>query len=349
MCSRTWLLLVACTVCIVACGGSPSGPSPASAGESGISRIELVAPAEIAPGESVQLHVIAVGADGRRQDVTSQVQWQAQSFPTSSVLEVTTTGVATGRTGGRCLVTASVTRFVAYATIVVLPKGTFKVEGKVTGGNSGVPDATVTVLSGIGQGLSASTTGEGNFELYGVAGPVEIGAAKDGYFDRVQQVDVNANTTLTLELAPKRPWDDFRGRYTLTIAGGDCSTPFPETARVRVYAADVSQQDARLKVSLSGANFFSGSGVFEGVVTPTGDVRFDIRPVSIWDYDATDIFERLDDGIGLIVGGVVVGHPTPTGLTGQASTEFPGCCNGYMRLNGPSGVCTIRRFDMLRR
>ena len=37
----------------------------------------------------------------------------------------------------------------------------------------------------------------------------------------------------------------------------------------------------------------------------------------------------------------------PTATTGQASTNASGCCNGYMRLNGPSGV-HLRKFEMVR-
>jgi hypothetical protein len=36
-----------------------------------------------------------------------------------------------------------------------------------------------------------------------------------------------------------------------------------------------------------------------------------------------------------------------TATTGQASTNASGCCNGYMRLNGPSGV-HLRKFEMVR-
>jgi hypothetical protein len=342
------LAVAACAACIAACGGSRS-PSPTEPqGAGGISRIELVAPPEIWTEQSVYLRVNAIGTDGRVQDVTSQVRWEAQSFPTSSVLELTVTGLATGHSGGRCLVIARVAQLAAEATIVVLPKGTFKVVGKVTEAGFGVANASVTVLSGVGQGLSASTTPEGEYELYGVAGPIEIGATKDGYFDTIQHLEVNGHMTFMLELAPRRPWEDFRGKYTLTIAGDRCSAPFPEAAKVRVYTADVTQEGARVKVSLSGANFSIGSGVFEGVTTPTGEIQFEIRPVSIWDYDGPDIFEQLGDGTSILIGGVVAARHTPSGLSGQASTDFPGCCNGYMRLNGPSGVCTIQKFDMVR-
>jgi hypothetical protein len=56
------------------------------------------------------------------------------------------------------------------------------------------------------------------------------------------------------------PSEDFRGVYTLTVAGADCRDGFPEHAEVRVYSAAVGQTGTRLHVSLSGANFpFGGS------------------------------------------------------------------------------------------
>ena len=141
--------------------------------------------------------------------------------------------------------------------------------------------------------------------------------------------------------------DDFRGVYTLTVGGDACRDGFPESAKIRMYGAAVSQTGTRVTVSLSGANFPLGGGAFEGVMIGPGEVLFDIRPVSIWDYDGPDIFERLVDGTQIIIGGRVLARGTPTGLLGKAygsdGTE------GYMRLNGPVGDCAIRQFDFVRR
>jgi hypothetical protein len=141
--------------------------------------------------------------------------------------------------------------------------------------------------------------------------------------------------------------DDFRGVYTLTVAGDDCRDGFPEPAKVRVYGAAVSQTGTRLAVSLSGANFPFGGGAFEGVIIGPGEVLFEIRPVSIWDYDGPDVFERLVDGTEIIVGGRVLARRMPTGLLGKAyGSDGTG---GYMRLNVPLGDCVIRQFDFVRR
>lgn len=140
--------------------------------------------------------------------------------------------------------------------------------------------------------------------------------------------------------------EDFRGIYTLTVAGDDCRDGFPALAKVRVYAAAVSQTGTRLAVSLSGGNFPIGGGAFEGVVVKPGDVLFEIRPVSIWDYDGPDIFERLVDGTEIIIGGRVLARGTPTGLLGKAyGSDGTG---GYMRLNIARGDCVIRQFDFAR-
>lgn len=142
------------------------------------------------------------------------------------------------------------------------------------------------------------------------------------------------------------PSEDFRGTYTLTVAGADCRDGFPEHAKVRVYNAAVRQTGTRLRVSLSGANFPIGGSAFEGVVTGPGEVLFEIRPVSIWDYDGPDIFERLVEGIEILIGGRVLARGTPTGLLGKAYGS--GGTEGYMRLNGPFGTCAIRQFDFVR-
>ena len=150
-------------------------------------------------------------------------------------------------------------------------------------------------------------------------------------------------TILVLETAS----DDFRGVYTLTVRGDDCRDGFPEPGKVRVYGAAVSQTGTKLAVTLSGANFPFGGGAFEGVMIGPGEVLFEIRPVSIWDYDGPDIFERLVDGTQIIIGGRVLARSTPTGLLGKAyGSDGTG---GYMRLNAPLGDCVIRQFDFVRR
>lgn len=336
-------------VILAACSGSPGRPSTveSSAAAATTVRLELLAPSEIAPGESAQLTVNALKSDGRAENVTAQAQWTVQSFPTESVLAISPSGTATAGNAGRSSITARLGGFSANATVFVIPRGTFRLVGEVTDAAVGVANATVTVIAGVGQGLAATTSVDGEYELYGVAGAVQIRASKDGYADNIQQIEVAAHGSLAFQLTPSQPRPDFQGGYTLTIAGDNCSPPYPDQAKVRVYTADVTQTGPKLRVSLSGATFLASGSAFEGVVTPASDVQFNIRPVSIWDYDGPDIFERLSDGTQIIIGGVVAARGTPRGISGKAGS----CCGseGYMRLNGPVGECIIRAFDMVRR
>ena len=60
-------------------------------------RVELVAPAEIAPGESVQLTANAIKSDGSAENVSNQAEWTTSD---TSVLQVSARGLATGKNRG---------------------------------------------------------------------------------------------------------------------------------------------------------------------------------------------------------------------------------------------------------
>lgn len=346
--SRRLLALAAAAalaVGVVSCNKSPASPSPAAEAGQFVS-LRLVAPQEIAPGEAVQLTANGIRLDGSIENVTKKAQWTVQSIPAGAgTIVLTGTGLATGANRGRGLVTVRFAALTADATIFVLPKGTFRLAGKITGAGVGLELATVTVIAGVGEGLSARTDSSGAYELYGVAGPVQLRAAKDGYVDRLQQIDVTAHGSLALELTAYVPHDNYAGTYTLIVTAGGCQSGFPEALKRRMYAARIEQRGAELRVSLSGANFWPGSGAFAGVVAPTGEIRFTIRPEYFWDYDAEDLMERLSDGDSLIIGGVITARNSPAGISGNgASTSGNG---GYMRLNFGPGVCGIERFELV--
>ena len=157
MCTRSKRLVLGAAVTLavgfVSCDRGPTSPtSPPSARL----RLEVVAPREIAPGESVQLTANIVKSDGSVENVTGRAQWTVQSVPTSSVL-VTERGLATGADRGEGLVTARFASLTADATIFVLPKGTFRLAGRITGGGVGLENVTVTVIgSGPGFPLEGS-------------------------------------------------------------------------------------------------------------------------------------------------------------------------------------------------
>jgi hypothetical protein len=337
---------VTLALAVVSCSKSPSSPTPGGQAGTFVS-VRVVAPDQIAPGASAQLTASAVRSDGAAQDVTSQAQWTVQPASTGSVvLTVSATGVVTGQDPGRAVVTLRVAGLTADTTILVLPAGTFRLAGKITDGGVALDNVTVAVIAGVGQGLTTHTDASGSYELYGVAGPVQVRASKDGYTDKAQQIDVSAHASLAIELQAYRPSDSLAGTYALILAGSSCSPGFPEAFTRRVYAATVEQKGADVRVTLSGADFWPGENAFGGVVAPTGEVRFVIHPESFWD-EFGDVVERLNNGDLLVFGGVILARRTPAGISGQFLRDNGN--NGFIRMNLAPGNCILDRFEMVPR
>jgi len=147
--------------------------------------LELVAPATIAPGETVQLRANAVRSDRSLKNVSTQAEWTPA---TSEVLMLGSTGLATGKEHGEIVVRANYGGLSASARIFVLPQGTFRLWGGLQENGFGLANGTVTVIDGIGGGVTAVTNSSGTYLLYGVRGPVKLHAKKNGYLDVTQQL-----------------------------------------------------------------------------------------------------------------------------------------------------------------
>ena len=93
--------LTVMAVC-VSCDKSPTSPRPPQGGPAApgtapsLVRIELAAPPQIAPGESVQLTANAIRSDGSVENVTSTARWTS----TSQILSVSPSGLVTGGARG---------------------------------------------------------------------------------------------------------------------------------------------------------------------------------------------------------------------------------------------------------
>jgi hypothetical protein len=343
---------------LVSCNKGPISPSPPAPppGPVTIISLKLIAPQEIAPGESVQLIANASKSDGSVENVSGQVEWTVRSGAASAVLSLTAAGLATGRDRGEEVVMARFAGRTEQATIFVLPKGTFRLAGTVSENGVGLENAMVTVVSGVGEGLRANTNISGYYALYGVAGDVQVQSTKEGYLDRTEQVNVTSHRLHSFEMVTSRPRIDLSGTYTLTVSAEDtisCVPGFPEALKRRTYTATVEQTGADLRVSLSGADFLiarDGSGnSFRGVAAATGEATFSIRPATVWDYDGPDVVERLSDGTALCVAGSIIARSTPTGISGTVDQSRSGtiyrCSGSYTSHSG----CSIKRFDMVRR
>ncbi|HXG70114.1 MAG TPA: hypothetical protein VNJ04_05810 [Gemmatimonadaceae bacterium] len=297
---------------------SPTGPLIVTAPV----RLELIAPADIAPGESVQLTVNAIRADGSVENVSSKAQWTPT---TSEILQVSSTGLATAKNLGEQTVSAQFFGLSATARILVLPKGTFRLSGNVRESGFGIGNVTLTVISGVEEGLTTTSRSDGFYALYGVSGPVRIDTKRDGYLTGTQRLDVTAHRTgYDFEMVPARPRTDYRGTYTLTIAAPSCRSgrgTFPDEARRRVYTANVTQDGARLTVRLSDADFIVTNGRgngFVGFVDITDMIRFSLSDPDFdyyYTYSDYDIAERFDAG-ALLVGGIASARGTATAISG---------------------------------
>ena len=340
------ILLVAAS-----CDKSPTGPPPLLP-TTGVVRLELEAPAEIPPGESVQLTANGVKSNGSVENLTSRALW---TTPSSSVLQLSSSGLATGKSRGEAFVTVRHGGLAAGARILVLPHGTFRLSGTIREGADAVPGASVSVISGVGEGLTATTDLGGNYALYGISGTVRIQIRREGYLESIHQVSAVAHRTLDFEMVPERPRSDYRGTYRLTITAAPRCTSLPESAKKRQYTADVAQDGARLTVTLRGADFtlVNGRGnSFAGTVDIVGTVRFTIGEVYLYyDYYVASLFdiaERVDTYL-VLTAGIVSAQGTPTLVSGKLNGSISVASSSTPPF-GFSTWCgsTVHEFEMVR-
>ena len=206
---------------------NPTSP-PLQPPTSAVVRLELEAPAEIPPGESAQLTANAVKADGSVENVSSRAVWTA-----SPILQISASGLATAGSRGEAFISVQYQGRAASARIFVLPRGTFRLSGTIKEDTLGVPGVSVTVISGVGEGLTTTSDVGGNYALYGVSGTVRIQIKREAYLEGIHEVSATAHRTADFNIVPERPRADYRGNYRLTITAAPSCRSLPESARVR--------------------------------------------------------------------------------------------------------------------
>jgi hypothetical protein len=245
-------------IVIWACGGdSPTRPTPTPQGSPTstvtVSSLELTGPDTVASdGGTAQFTATARLSDGASRDVTNESTWRTLN---SSVLTVTSGGLATGRQRGETSITA------------------------VYGGRTATRSPVFVLPVGTGQGQTAVTS-NGTYQLYGVAGPVEIGVTKFGYDELKKRPMVSGNETLDFALQLTKLRAEVGGTYTLELTAAPDCTMLPAELRTRRYSAVLTQAGPNLTVTLSGASFSSWQGhvrnSFVGQLDPQLD-PFDLR------------------------------------------------------------------------
>jgi hypothetical protein len=341
---------------LASCDKSPTSPRPSDQGTSSTVRLELVAPLEIAPGESVQLTANAIKSDGSIENVSSQAQWTPMD---SRVVQLSSTGLATGKDRGEQVVSVRFSGRSAESRIFVLPKGTFRLAGTVQESGFGLASVALTVTSGVGQGLTTLSGVDGTYALYGVSGPVLIQLKKEGYLNSIQQIDVSAHSARDFMMNPERPRQDYSGTYVLTITAASPCRPspagLPDEATRRVYTANVMQDGGRLTVTLADADFIVSGGYgnrFFGFIDPTDLVAFPIGDPYYFHYydEHYQIVERFREGALIVVGNVAARGTRGliTGTLAGAIATAPRTTPPYGTYNG-SCFAPTHRFEMVRR
>jgi Carboxypeptidase regulatory-like domain len=343
---------------VIACDRSPTGPSlPGTGGTTsppvGTSRVEIVGPSSIAPGEQTQFTAIAHRTDGSSEDVTPNTSWI--SFR-PNVLTVTG-GRATGMTVGDAVLQARYNSLTASREIIVIPTGTFRVAGVITEADSPsapVPQVRIDVV-GNPSVPPATTFGDGRYRLYGVSGPVQIRAEKAGYQPVTQNVVVNDHETVNLVLTLAAPRLHVSGSYTLTITAADaCREQLPEETWTRRYSATVHQQGPLLRVVLSGASFVlsgqSGNS-FGGRVEPSR-VLFTLVGGEYYRYYGIygDLVEQLDESTYFAIAGFATVMGTSDVLDGQLNGDLLILDRDPRRFPAPTKQCrsSQHRFRLSR-
>lgn len=254
---------------------TPSGPTGPI-----LAKLEITGPATLAPGATAAFTATATLSDGTRQDVTQKAGWTATP---PSVLSMSSAGQVTGHEAGEAIVAAGVAAgrgincCTASMTLLVLPPDTYRLVGRVLESNLGVVGASVTVLSGTGAGLSATTDSNGSYHLYGVAGPIQIKVTKAGYDDIAKTFTVTQNGTLDFpEAHQTAPIPSLAGTYTLTLTAdpaclsGAPGKLFDFLQTPRSYSASIVQDGPALTVTLTDPSVLIRQNRFFGRVKPDG-------------------------------------------------------------------------------
>lgn len=346
---------------VASCDKSPTRPSnptpptgPGGVSSSAVVRVEISGPASVEPGGSAQLTAKAIKADGSAEDVTSGASWFSSNH---SVVQFTAPGLASARARGEAFVYVNYSRQGASREILVLPEGTFRVVGKVTDAGLPLDGVTVTVIGGPGDGLTGVTSQTGAYAIYGVAGKVRLHAKKDGFENRIEDLEVMAHRALDFEMAFGGERGSLSGTYEMTLEASGCNA-LTGDARRRSYVATVEQHGPRLNVRLSGADFIliNGRGDrFTGMVDEDGTIRFAIGDAYYYYYyhyffGDFDLVERLNSTSALVVTGTVEATSTPAGISGTLNGRVAltqGVSAPFTRF-AANCVSNSHRFEMRR-
>jgi hypothetical protein len=309
---RAFLAAVAAIVAGLAanCGGHTTTTGPTS-GVTPVS-LKINGPIAIAPGQTVSFVAVASMSNGTTEDYTRKVTW---SVSPTSLLTITQEGVATGQSVGDATISAlfqPVPCCHAQVSVTVLPTNTYRLTGRVLESGLEVPGAAITVLSGIGTGLSTTTDYAGGYRLYGVAGVIQVKFSKPGYDDIVKTFTAVQNDVLDFpEAHQTAAIPSITGTYSLTLtADPGCSTvtvsrvaPLPDDFRhPRTYTLSLTQDGPVVTATVTDPAIDANENRFGGRVGPDS-IDFQIG-YGYWGYGFSDgVAEKVSATQEFVFGG----------------------------------------------
>ena len=355
---RTLPAVLVCVVLVcLGAGCSPASPTPVAGS------VAVVGPELVQPGTSAQYRATERLSDGSTPAVTD-VLWSSSA---PDVLQIDSTGLATGRAAGESVLTAEATGRRGIQSVLVLPAGTYRLFGNILDATSGDPvpgarvEASVDANGSLPPNAVATAGPAGNYILYGVPAVSDIRVTRDGFLPTTTRVVTVSHGGRNFSIV----WDgthDFTGAYTLTIEADDeCPSapkPLPPDLRRRTYLVEIRHVGSRLTGSTGIDDRFTGSAWASGATFELRDGGGDLTGVAA----PPQLHETFEIGNSLKTGrpefsalsflGVATTHVSATGLSGNLAGTIMFHASKFSadwRPSSATAICGGGRFELSRR
>lgn len=299
---------------------NPTSPTPTVF----TTRISVAGPTTAAIGEETVYTATALMSDGTTHDAAADVTWRTNP----NLLDMTAPGRFVGKAGGDAFVTITLGRLTStISSVIVVPKGTFRLNGTVKDEGAPVRDATIFIDN---QALGRRTieSPDGTYRVFGVAGLTRLSVSKPGYATNTSDLTITDHQRVDVDMKLSAPRDNIAGRYNLRITAPERCANLNEY-RERRYEAVVEQNGPSLTVSLSGAAFVSNRGATQNRFTgqmQALDAIFSMRDNYFYYYPYPgyypDIYEEVSKEVFVGISGRAQAKVTAAGLSGRLAGNF---------------------------
>jgi hypothetical protein len=346
---------------MAACGSDPVSRVPFSPSAPGVSGLQIIGPASIAPGRSVQYTAQMRMSDGTVKSSANALNVRWRTLSGAIQVDSSSGAVTAGANLGETVLTAELVSTPSVRgtrEILILPDGTYRVIGAVREADAPTQPIVGALVQVPGTSISATTDFNGRYRLYGVPPTAEIRVTANGYVSAAQNVQLTDHATRDFNLALSGPRLSLNGPFMVTIdvTGGCSSNPaLASSLHHRTYEATVTTTgpvvsvqltEPRFRVSGARGNRFTGRADALGVTftldSPYYYYYYLIHP---------SILEQLSNNTYLVAYGTAVTSPTSSGLSGPITggevvnfdSNFPGFNTRTL------GRCSSARLSLTRR